>query len=95
MQTLYDFGMEVQKIREAINGLTVKGAENASLVVYAFNKCNDIIKAINEVIDRQQNPPEGQNGNDQLEVSMKTDETILGEEGEMNGEPDSGTTASD
>lgn len=81
MQTLYDFGMEVQKIREAINSLTVKGAENASLIAYAFNKCNDIIQAINDVIESQQNPPKGQNGKEPTE-----------EEGEMNGEPDSGTT---
>jgi hypothetical protein len=86
MQTLYDFGMEVQKIREAINSLTVKGSENASYVVYAYNKCNDIIKAINEVIERQQNPPESQNG-------AKSSETAEKEEGEVNGEPDSGTSS--
>lgn len=84
MQTLYDFGLEVQKIREAVNSLTVKGSENASLVVYAFNKCNDIIKAINEVIAKQQNPPEGQNGEEHSETTEE-------EEGELNGEPDSGT----
>ena len=85
MYTLYDFGLEVQKIREAINGLTVKGSDNASLVVYAFNKCNDIIKAINDVIAKQQNSPEGQNGEEHSEMTEEG-------EGELNGEPDSGTT---
>ena len=91
MQTLYDFGMEVQKIREAIDSIEVKGAKNASFVVYAYNKCNDIINAINQIIDEQQTPPSGQNG----EETIKTDENFEEEEGEMNGEPDSGTTASD
>lgn len=92
MQTLYDFGMEVQKIREAVNGITVKGSDNASLVVYAVSRCNDIIKAINDVIDQQQTPPEnGQNGE---EETYKTDpEPIMEEEGEMNGEPDSDITS--
>lgn len=84
MHTLYDFGLEVQNIREAIDSLEVKGNKNASLVVYAYNKCNDIITAINNIIVQQQNPPAGQNG-----------EEIEKEEGEMNGEPDSGPAASD
>lgn len=77
MRTLYDFGMEVTKIREAINSLEVKGEHNASLVVYAYNKCNDIIEAINAVVN-QSDP--GQNG-----------EETGKEEVEVNGEPDSGT----
>lgn len=94
MRTLYDFGMEVQKIREAINSMTTKGAENASLIVYAVNKCNDIIQAINDVIDQQQNPPEDdQIGEDTLHVDFETTDTIVEEEGEVNGEPDPGTTA--
>ena len=75
--TLYDLGMEVTKIREAINSLEVKGESNASLVVYAFRKCNDIIEAINAVVSQQDS---SQNGEEQTE-----------EEGEVNGEPDSGT----
>ena len=42
MQTLYEFGMEVTRVREAIDSIEVRGHENASLVEYAFNKCNDI-----------------------------------------------------
>lgn len=91
MQTLYDFGVEVQKIREAIDSIEVKGAKNASFIVYAYNKCNDIINAINQIIDEQQTPPSGQNG----EETIETDENFEEEEGEMNGEPDSGTIASD
>ena len=89
MKTLYDFGVEVQKIREAINGLTVKGSENASLVVYAFNKCNDIINDLNKVIDESRSNQEaaanGQNG-DKPELTEK-------QEGDVNGEPDSGISS--
>lgn len=49
METLYDLGIAVTKIREAINQLEVKGKQNASLVVYAFNKCDEIIEAINSI----------------------------------------------
>lgn len=97
MQTLYDFGIEVQKIREAINSITVKGADNASFVVYAVNKCNDIIKAINVVIEQQeQNPPESQNGEDDPCNQVETDDTpiMTAEEGEVNdGEQDRGVTS--
>lgn len=98
MQTLYDFGMEVQKIREAINSINIKGADNASYIVYAYNKCNDIVKAINEVIEREQknSSDNGQNGEDTLTVQMETDDTPImsEEEGEIeDGEPNSGASS--
>ena len=43
--TLLDFGLEVTKIREAVNSLEVKGETNASLIVYTIQKCNDLISA--------------------------------------------------
>ena len=49
MKTLYDFGLEVSKIREATNSLEVKGEQNASLIVYIVQKCNSIVEAINEI----------------------------------------------
>lgn len=77
MKTLYDLGVEVTKIREAVNSLEVKGEQNASLVVYAIHKCNEIIDVINAVVNQ---PDPGQNGEDQAE-----------EEDQVNGQPDSGT----
>lgn len=77
MKTLYDLGIEVTKIREAINSLEIKGEQNASLIVYATHKCNDIIEAINAIVN-QSDP--GQNGEEQTE-----------EGGEVNGQSDSGT----
>lgn len=97
MRTLYDFGMEVQKIREAINSITVKGADNASYVVYAVNKCNDVIKAINAVIEQQeQKPLESQNGENVPSDQVEADDTpiMTAEEGEVeDGEQDRGATS--
>ena len=91
MLSLYDFGVEIMKIREAADGMTVTGVSNAAKVVLIFDKCNQLIQSINEVSETMQHPPEGQNGEDTLKVELQTDETIVEEEGEMNGEPDSGT----
>ena len=77
MKTLYDLGMEITKIREAANSLEVKGEQNASLVIYIFRKCNEIIEEINVIVN---NFNDGQNGEDQSH-----------EEGQVNGQPDSGT----
>ena len=81
--TLYEFGLEIQKIREAVNSLTVKGAENASLVVYAAGKCNDLIKEINGIMENQRSCENGQNGEE------------LDEEGGIDGQPDRGTASPD
>lgn len=68
MKTLYDFGLEVSKIREATNSLEVKGEQNASLIVYIVQKCNDIIQAINEASKaaiEQESTAENQNGSEE------------------------------
>lgn len=92
MLSLYDFGVEVMKIREAADSLTVTGVSNAAKVVLIFDKCNQLIQTINEISATQQNPPEyGQNGTETSEEYLMTDEEVEMEEGEVNGEPDSGT----
>lgn len=58
--TLLDFGLEVTKIREAVNSLEVKGETNASLIVYTIQKCNDLISAINEVVKNQNESKEAE-----------------------------------
>lgn len=37
---------ELLKIREALNALEVRGERNASLIVYCYNKCSDLMNAI-------------------------------------------------
>lgn len=58
--TLLDFGLEVTKIREAVNSLEVKGETNASLIVYTIQKCNDLIAAINDVVKNQNESKEAE-----------------------------------
>lgn len=53
MKTLYDLGMTVTSIREAIDKLEIRGCQNASLIKYAYEKCNDIIKVINDITAQQ------------------------------------------
>ncbi len=55
MLTLMDLGNEIMKIREAIDGVEVKGRHNASLLVYAYDKCNNLIASINEAAQQIQN----------------------------------------
>lgn len=84
MMTLYDLGIEVERIRAAIDSIEVKGVQNAKLISYAFDKCNGLIEAINEAAAVQQNPPENQNGEQEAQ-----------EEVEIDGEQDSGTITAD
>lgn len=63
MQTLLDFGQEVAKIREAVNSLEVKGEANATLIVFAVHKCNDIIAAINDIVQKQIEEKKSDEGN--------------------------------
>lgn len=55
MNTLMDLGQEVLKIRECIDMIEIKGKTNRDLISYAYNKCTDIIRAINEIAAEIQN----------------------------------------
>ena len=49
MKSLYEFGKEIVRIREAINSVKIKGRKNASLVVFACNRCDELIEEINQI----------------------------------------------
>lgn len=68
--SLYDFGIEVAKIREAINSLEIKGDSNASLIVYAVEKCNGLIRTINEACQPQASNDDNQNGDEEGEIDV-------------------------
>lgn len=59
MLTLMDLGNEIMKIREAVDAVEVKGRQNASLLVYAYDKCNNLIASINEAVQQIQNGTQG------------------------------------
>lgn len=69
MATLLDIGQEVVKIREAVNSLEVKGEYNASLIVYAYRKCDEIVAAINEITKKTN--LNNQNGSEEAEVNVQ------------------------
>lgn len=81
MLTLQDLRLDIMKIREAVGELTVKGPNNASLIVYVDRKCNDLIQAINEAAQKLANPSDSQNGIDDAPAG----------DGEIDGESNSGT----
>ena len=59
MKTLQDFEIEITRVREAISDLTISGHKNASLLVYAIEKCNAMIGEIRQIASQK---PTGQNG---------------------------------
>lgn len=72
MVTLYEFSVELSNIKKALDAVEVKGIQNASLLVYASNKCTKMIEAINEVT---------------RELSSKASNNQNGsKEGDVNGE---------
>lgn len=91
MLTLYDLGIEIMKIRETANELSISGAENAARIVLIAQKCNQLIQSINETAEACSNTPkENQNGQDTLSVELQTDGMTAEEEGEVHGEQNSG-----
>lgn len=69
MTSLYDFGMDLVDIRNTLNALEVKGAQNASLLVHACEKCNQMINTINEVSkELAKNQNDTKDGDDDAEL---------------------------
>lgn len=55
MITLGDIITELVKIRNVIDDIEVKGKENASRLCYVYDKCDDLIKALNKAAEEIQN----------------------------------------
>lgn len=64
MTTLLDFAKEVLKIMDALDHLEVKGRENAKQLVYAHDKCTEIIREINRIAESHGQRQENQNGDE-------------------------------
>lgn len=54
MKTLLDFGNEIIDIRDAINQIEVRGRKNAAIVVFANDKCNELVEAINKIASQNE-----------------------------------------
>lgn len=75
MTTLYDLGMEVSHIREALDSLEVKGHKNVSILNFAFARCNAIIDAINKIAKESE---EIQNGSREVDVDGEDNTGTVG-----------------
>ena len=57
MVTLMDLGKEIIKIREAIDSIEIRGVDqikkNAPYLSYAYERCNAIIRELNEIAETQ------------------------------------------
>lgn len=80
MVTLYELSQEVIKIREAVNSMKVEGRQNAALVVYCCDKCDGIIKAVNEAVSALSAPKT----EDKPQEDPISEESPPEEEGEVN-----------
>lgn len=52
MNTIYDLGMAIEQIRSAANSIEVSGVKNVEALHIIFQTCNDIIKGLNEIVNR-------------------------------------------
>lgn len=54
MKTLLDFGNKIIDIRNAINQIEVRGRKNAAIVIFANDKCNELVEAINKIANQNE-----------------------------------------
>lgn len=62
MTTLGDIINEVNKIKDLINSVEVKGYENMRLMIVAYERCNNLVTSITQTAQEIQNggsPEEG------------------------------------
>lgn len=53
MYTLNDLIQNVEDVKNAVNSIEVKGRQNALLVVYAHDKCVEILKSIKDFLNKE------------------------------------------
>ena len=55
MNTIYDLGMAIEQIRLAASNIEVSGVKNVEALYTIFQLCNNIIKGLNEIVERNNN----------------------------------------
>lgn len=83
MITIQDIINELMRIREAVDGIEVRGNQNASYVCYAYSKCNDLINALTDVAKQVE---QNQNGSNSETITEPEPEITLTEVGEEIGD---------
>jgi len=80
MKTLVEIGETIIQVREAVNEMELHGFNNASLVMFCNQKCNELVAEINEALKTA--PP----GNIELNITEQPPEE------NQNGDPGPETT---
>ena len=52
---------ELNGIKSALNQMSIKGADNANYMLYAYQKCDLLIESINEVLNNRLANKDNQN----------------------------------
>ena len=52
---------ELNSIKTALNQMSIKGADNANYMLYAYQKCDLLIESINEVLNNRLANKDNQN----------------------------------
>ena len=55
METIGEVINEILKVRDTLDGIEVKGKQNAALLCYAYDHCNAIANALAEAAQNIQN----------------------------------------
>lgn len=49
---------EIKQIKDVVNRIEFKGEQNANFVLYTCQKCDMLVNAINEIIEKQKESDE-------------------------------------
>lgn len=61
METITDIVNEIIKIRDTLDGIEVKGKQNAALLCYAYDKCNALADVLMKIATEIQNESKNEN----------------------------------
>lgn len=57
MPSVNDIILDLKRIQNALDTMTIKGADNASLLMYAYNTCTNMIGMFEDALEQALNPP--------------------------------------
>ncbi len=72
MYTLNDFIKNLEEAKEAINSIEVKGRQNALYVIYANDKCDNMIQSLKDAIAEQVKTQEEGDINGKLDPAVSS-----------------------
>ena len=58
MDKLNDISTSIMHVQEALNEMEIKGRKNAALLIYAIDRCNEVLSIIKEMSKESTNNTE-------------------------------------